>query len=174
MVDNRFGDFQTEFQKKSNSIYESLKKESYNSILIILEGMSVQISQNIYKPFSQAQSIIIEQVKAILYSRDENILNLSPFLDIFIFIRRYNFADIQNDIFGGIYENYLKALYEEKNLGQYFTAPEVVNFMLEELDYTTEALKKKNYKNISLMDPACGSGTFLYSAVRELMRIKAL
>ena len=169
LVDNRFGDFSMDFFKKSASIYENLKKESYNVILMILEGISVRISENIYKPFVEEQEIILNQVKEFLYAGDENLASTSPFLDIFIFIRRYDFANVQNDVFGAIYENYLKALYEEKNFGQYFTAPEVVDFMLEEVGYTAEEIKKRNWENISIIDPACGSGTFLYSAVRELM-----
>lgn len=169
LVDNFFGDFQAQFDKKAELIHSNLKKESYNYILTILEGMSVQISENIYKPFIKEQEVILEQVKGLLYSGEENLANASPFLDILVFIKRYNFANIQNDIFGAIYENYLKALYEEKNFGQYFTAPEVVDFMLEELGYTAEEIKKRNHQDISIVDPACGSGTFLYSVVRELM-----
>ena len=168
LVDNSFPTFADEFAKKEKLIHSNLKKGSYNYILIILEGMGTKISENIYKPFHQEQSLIIEQVKTIVEEGNETLMNVSPFLDIFFFIRKYNFANVQNDIFGAIYENYLKVLYEE-NLGQYFTAPEVVNFMLEEVGYTAEEIKKRNHENISIIDPSCGSGTFLYSAVRELI-----
>ncbi len=170
LVDNSFDDFEAEFDKLSKSIHQNLKKESFNSVLMILEGMSGKISENIYKPFNKEQAEILAQVQEIVHSGEDNIMKVSPFLDIFVFIKKYHFADVQNDIFGAIYENYLKELYEEKQLGQYFTDPAVVNFMLEEIGYNVEEIKKRNHDNISIMDPSCGSGTFLYSAVREIVK----
>ena len=76
-------------------------------------------------------------------------MQVAPFLDIFVFIKKYYFADVQNDIFGAIYENYLKELYEEQQLGQYFTDPAVVNFMLEEIGYSASEIKKRGHDNMS-------------------------
>ncbi len=109
-----------------------------------------------------------------LYHEPINELHdVSPWLDIFVFIKKYNFAEIRNEIFGYIYENYLKVLYEDAKKGQYFTDPAVVNFMLEQIGWTAENIKErlsKDEEQISLIDPACGSGTFLYSAVDTLVR----
>jgi len=99
--------------------------------------------------------------------------DVSPWLDIFVFIKKYNFAEVRNEIFGYIYENYLKELYEDQKKGQYFTDPAIVNFMLEQVGYTPENLKKRissDKNTISLIDPSCGSGTFLYSAIDTLIR----
>lgn len=170
LVDNAFDDFEAEFAKREALVHQNLKKESFNSVLMILEGMSEKISENVYKPFHKEQEAIIEQVKDIVHSGEENLMSVAPFLDIFFFIRSYNFADVQNDIFGEIYENYLKELYEEQQLGQYFTDPSVVNFMLEEIGYSAEEVKKRDHENISIIDPSCGSGTFLYSAAREIVK----
>ncbi len=170
LVDNAFDDFAAEFSKKESLIHNNLKKQSYNSVLLILEGMSQNISENIYKPFHKEQEAIIEQVKDIVHTGEENLMSVAPFLDIFFFIRKYYFADVQNDIFGAIYENYLKELYEEQQLGQYFTDPAVVNFMLEEIGYSAEEIKRREHENISIIDPSCGSGTFLYSAAREIVK----
>ncbi len=172
LVDNVFDDFEEEFAKKSEVIHQNLKKESFNSVLMILEGMSGKISENIYKPFHTEQAAILGQVKDIVHSGEDNLMNVAPFLDIFVFIKKYHFADVQNDIFGAIYENYLKELYEEQQLGQYFTDPAVVNFMLEEIGYTAAEIKKRGHDNISIIDPSCGSGTFLYSAVREIVKAR--
>jgi len=170
LVDNAFDDFEAEFAKREALVHQNLKKGSFNSVLMILEGMSQKISENIYKPFHEEQKAIIEQVKDIVHSGEENIMSVAPFLDIFFFIRTYHFADVQNDIFGAIYENYLKELYEEQQLGQYFTDPSVVNFMLEEIGYDAEEIRKRGHENISIIDPSCGSGTFLYSAAREIVK----
>jgi len=89
-----------------------------------------------------------------------------------LFINRYNFANVKNEIFGYVYENYLKDLYLDEKKGQYFTDPLVVDFMLEQIGYTNDQLKKrfaKDKESISIIDPSCGSGTFLYNATHRLV-----
>ena len=70
-----------------------------------------------------------------------------------------------------MYENYLKELYD-KQLGQYFTDPVVVNFMLTEIGFDSDGIRDRDFSDISIVDPSCGSGTFLYSAIRELIRAR--
>ena len=140
-------------------------------MLAILEGISERISENIYKPFHEEQKLIVRQVRELLHSGEDTILSAAPFLDIFVLILRWNFGNVQNDVFGAIYENYLKELYEEQ-LGQYFTDPAVVNFMLSEVGYQSREIRRRYHKNISIVDPSCGSGTFLYSAVREIVKAR--
>jgi type I restriction-modification system DNA methylase subunit len=55
-----------------------------------------------------------------------------------------------------------------KLYAQFFTDPEIVNLMLNEVGYTSGRLK--NYKTqIRIIDPACGSGNFLCSAVERIV-----
>jgi type I restriction-modification system DNA methylase subunit len=169
LVDNGFPTFEHDFKKKADLIYKNLSRGSYNQVLLILEGISERISENIYKPFHQEQSLILTQVKELVHSGEDNLISVAPFLDIFFLIKRYYFANVQNDIFGAIYENYLKELYDER-LGQYFTDPEVVNFMLEEIGYNAKEIIRRKHQDISIIDPSCGSGTFLYSAIREIVK----
>jgi type I restriction-modification system DNA methylase subunit len=169
LVDNGFPTFEHEFKKKADAVYKNLKRGSYNEVLMILEGISGRISENIYKPFHQEQSLILNEVKELVHSGEDSLISVAPFLDIFVLIKRYYFANVQNDIFGAIYENYLKELYDEQ-LGQYFTDPEVVNFMLEEIGYNAKEINRRKHKDISIIDPSCGSGTFLYSAIREIVK----
>jgi type I restriction-modification system DNA methylase subunit len=169
LVDNGFPGFEHDFTKKANAVYKNLKRESYNEVLMILEGISEQISRNIYKPFHQEQSLILAEVRDILHSGEDSLTSTAPFLDIFFLIKRYDFANVQNDIFGAVYENYLKELYDER-LGQYFTDPDVVNFMIEEIGFTAKEINRRKHKDISIIDPSCGSGTFLYSAIREIVK----
>ena len=169
LVDNGFPTFDKEFKKKAAAVHTNLRRGSYNEVLMILEGISDSISENIYKPFHQEQTLILTEVNQLVRSGEDNLISVAPFLDIFVLIKRYNFANVQNDIFGAIYENYLKELYD-KQLGQYFTDPEVVNFMLEEIGYNAKEIKRRKHKDISIIDPSCGSGTFLYSAIREIVK----
>ncbi len=173
LVDNDFGEFKKEFENIVKAIHSRLKEKRYKEILGIIDGISAQISKNIYRPFSEEQEFINQKLLQLYRSVENKLSDVSPWLDIFVFIKKYNFANIENEIFGYIYENYLKELYEETKKGQYFTDPAVVNFMLQQMGFSPEQIKEK-YKtdknSISLIDPACGSGTFLYSAVNQAIK----
>jgi len=173
LVDNEFGKFGQNFNNIVKKIHQHLKENRYRDILGIIDGISVQISKNIYRPFIKEQEFINRKLLQLYRSVENKLSDVSPWLDIFVFIKKYNFANIENEIFGYIYENYLKELYEEGKKGQYFTDYAVVNFMLQQIGFTPDEIEK-NYKNnknsISLIDPACGSGTFLYSAVNKIIK----
>jgi hypothetical protein len=167
LVDNDFDEFPKEFEGLVDTIHQNLKKKSYKDILGVINGISDRISKNIYRPFNKEQEFINKRIFELFRNSKNSLNDVSPWLDIFVFIKKYNFANVKNEIFGFIYENYLKALYEEEQKGQYFTDPAVVNFMLEQIGYTPECVKKRyefDKESISLIDPACGSGTFLYAA----------
>lgn len=173
LVDNDFGKFKKEFENIVETIHKCLKEKRYKEILGIIDGISAQISKNIYKPFSKEQEFINQKLLQLYRSVENKLSDVSPWLDIFVFIKKYNFANIENEIFGYIYENYLKELYAEEKKGQYFTDPAVVNFMLQQMGFTPEEIEKKyntDKNSISLIDPACGSGTFLYSAVNQIIK----
>lgn len=174
LVDNAFDTFAADFQERENNIFESLKAEQYGKILGIIDGISIQISQNIYRPFKKEQEVINEKLQELFHRPKNELHDVSPWLDIFVFIKKYNFANVKNDIFGFIYENYLKELYQDTQKGQYFTDPVIVNFMLDQIGYNKETISKRlnnnpNEESISIIDPACGSGTFLYSATDRLI-----
>lgn len=175
LVDNDFGDFKKKFVEKNVEIYKCLKQKQYGKILGIIDEISSNISKNIYRPFAKEQEFISKTVLDLFHSAKNELHDVSPWLDIFIFIRKYSFANVRNEIFGYIYENYLKELYEETQKGQYFTDPAVVNFMLDQIGYDRENITKRTPhrpegEHISLVDPSCGSGTFLYSATDRLIQ----
>jgi len=172
LVDNEFENFKNDFQIRLKKIYKDLKTETFSDILTKTKAISNQISENIYRPFIKEQQFINKKLEKILNKPQNKLEDVTPWLDIFVFIKRYNFANVKTEIFGYIYENYLKDLYVDEKKGQYFTAPAVVDFMLQQLGYTSEEIKnrvEKDKNSISLIDPSCGSGTFLYSAVRNIM-----
>lgn len=173
LVDNEFDDFNKKFETVQDAIHENLKQKQYGKILGIIDGISSEISENIYKPFIEEQKFITDTLMQHIRKPKNDLHEVSPWLDIFVFVKKYHFANVRNEIFGFIYENYLKELFEEGKKGQYFTDPAVVNFMLEQVGYTPEEIKKKvdyDKDSISLIDPSCGSGTFLYSAVDQIIK----
>lgn len=172
LVDNDFGKFREEFEDKVEKIHKYIKSKRYKDILGIIDGISSDISKNIYFPFTKEQNFIAEKIKKLFHIENE-LSDVSPWLDIFLFIKKYNFQNVQGEIFGYVYENYLKELFEEEKKGQYFTDPAVVRFMLKQIGYTPKnirkKIKKKIFDKLSIIDPACGSGTFLYSAVDNII-----
>ena len=96
----------------------------------------------------------------------------------------YDFKAISVDILGGIYEQYLgyvqgkyqrdvrdsKIHRKRKQGGIYFTPPYVVNFIINEtLGKLINETKLKDIPNIKVLDPACGSGSFLISAYNKIL-----
>lgn len=174
LVDNEFDEFPAEYKTLVEAIHGHLKENRFKDILGCIDSISVGISKNIYRPFSKEQEFIREKLMELYHEPRNELHDVSPWLDIFVFVKKYNFAEVRNEIFGYIYENYLKALYEDKKKGQYFTDPAVVNFMLEEVGYQSEKIREGiALDKISVIDPACGGGTFLYSAVDALVRALA-
>lgn len=173
LVDNEFEDFRSQFDQAVDAIHDYLEEGQYKPILGIIDGFSANISEYVYTPFSKEQEHIESKIRELFHAIENSLQDISPWLDILVFIRKYNFSDVQNEIFGYVYENYLKELYADREKGQYFTDPDVVNFMLDELGCETEEIQGRyaeDRNSISLVDPACGSGTFLYSAVDRISR----
>ncbi|MEK7066493.1 MAG: glycosyltransferase family 2 protein, partial [Patescibacteria group bacterium] len=108
-----------------------LKNKQYKSILSVIDNISAKISENIYRPFIEEQKYISQKIQQLYRKVENQLSDVSLWLDIFVFIKKYRFENVKNEIFGFIYENYLKELYEDKQKGQYFTDPAVVNFMLQ-------------------------------------------
>ncbi len=101
----------------------------------------------------------------------------------------YNFAHIEHDSLGKMYENYLGTVQQKKD-GAYYTPSYISKYICEntiipylsKLDVTTipeliseyennfEELESKIH-NIKILDPACGTGEFLIRAVDVLLKI---
>ena len=174
LVDNDYADKKDEFLQRFKEVHKSLKANVFGEVLTQATHIAEYISENLYRPFSAEQRYIEERLTEIRRKTKNSISDISPWLDIFIFIKKYNFGNVKNELFGYIYENYLKERYEDQNKGQYFTDPAVVDFMLDEIGYTTDEIKKRikekpDKPDISIIDPACGSGTFLYSAAKRII-----
>jgi len=166
LIDNNSKKLKNEYEAFRGWVKKAMQTGDYGRVIKDIKKISEYIYKNVYKPFRQKQEDInkklIEQLK-----KSPTLDDIAPWLDIIMFIDRYNFSDIHNELFGFVYENYLKERYHDENKGQYFTDPAVVNFMLKELGYTADKLKE-NPNEISIIDPSCGAGTFLYSATTEI------
>ncbi len=93
---------------------------------------------------------------------------------------RYDFASIPTDVFGSIYEQYLGQIQQEKtdqksakrkSQGIYYTPRYIVDYIVK--NTLGEILKDKSghqASQLKILDPACGSGSFLIKAFEVLDR----
>ncbi|MFA5211559.1 MAG: TaqI-like C-terminal specificity domain-containing protein [Patescibacteria group bacterium] len=93
---------------------------------------------------------------------------------------RYDFSVISADVLGGIYEQYLsfvqvrkgedKTKSKRKSQGIYYTPKHVVEFIIKEtLGEVLKKTKPKDFSKIRILDPACGSGSFLGAAYDKIL-----
>ena len=75
-------------------------------------------------------------------------------------LNNYDFAQINHDILGKIYEQHISRE-ERKDLGQYYTPLWIIKYIFDSIPIET---------NNIVLDPACGSGGFLIEAYDRLMR----
>ncbi|MEM0134045.1 MAG: N-6 DNA methylase [Thermoplasmatales archaeon] len=87
----------------------------------------------------------------ILFQNDKEV---QPVRSIIVFLKSYDFAKLNQDVLGNIYDRLINPEERHRN-GQYYTPIPVVDFI--------NALTIKD-KDARVMDPACGSGTFLTRA----------
>jgi type I restriction-modification system DNA methylase subunit/predicted type IV restriction endonuclease len=77
-------------------------------------------------------------------------------------IKDYNFSGINRDILGPVYEGHISRD-ERRNLGQYYTPDEVIEYISAEIGMEASD---------QILDPACGSGGFLlrtYDILKQKM-----
>lgn len=67
---------------------------------------------------------------------------------------------VSHDVIGASFEKSLE-YFERKNLGQYYTPKEIVEYILSQLNIT---------KDTKILDPACGCGSFIMEAFELLKR----
>ncbi|MGB8346767.1 MAG: N-6 DNA methylase [Ktedonobacteraceae bacterium] len=80
-------------------------------------------------------------------------------------LSRFNFAGVDSDIIGTIYNTYVNRK-EKREKGQYYTPPQIVNYILDHVGYRGQAMIGSQKR---LIDPACGSGSFLVAAAKRLV-----
>ena len=93
---------------------------------------------------------------------------------------RYDFSIISADVLGGIYEQYLgfvqgrkgedKSKSKRKSQGIYYTPKYIVEFIVKEtLGEILKKTKPKELAKIKVLDPACGSGSFLTASYDKIL-----
>lgn len=78
-------------------------------------------------------------------------------------LAHYDFSDIDHDVIGHLYGRYVFDQHKHES-GLYYTPPPVVDHILDAVSFSgTDVVGQ------TLLDPACGAGTFLVQAARRII-----
>lgn len=81
-------------------------------------------------------------------------------------LNHFDFSDVSRDVLGRLYEEHLDPE-RRSELGGFYTPTSLVDFLLDAAGYTSD--KPLELPEYDLLDPACGSGTFLVRATQRLL-----
>jgi hypothetical protein len=82
--------------------------------------------------------------------------------EVFFNVLRFDFADVEGDLLGDLYQRYFDPE-TRKALGEFYTPQAVIEYIMDGVDYD------RGVSGERLIDPACGSGTFLVEAVERYL-----
>lgn len=86
--------------------------------------------------------------------------------EIVLAVSGFDFKPMTGDLLGALYQEYFDGE-TRRALGEFYTPPEIVDFILDQVGYTVD---NPAIRTSRLLDPAVGSGSF---AVRSLQRYLA-
>ncbi|MEM2936892.1 MAG: N-6 DNA methylase, partial [Candidatus Bathyarchaeia archaeon] len=78
---------------------------------------------------------------------------------VLFMLNSFDFSDVDHDILSRLYQEFFNPE-ERKRLGQFYTPPEVIRYLLKQVGWPGEGY---------LLDFSCGSGGFLIEALRQLL-----
>ena len=145
----------------ANSYFDLLdnKDATYNFFAKIQENFNGNIFPVSELEQEQVDTEHLKLVKQCFVNGD--IDNETLFKDWKIF----NFDIIEIELLSQIYENFLSKI-EKKESGSYYTPPELVELILNEVLPVENEI---NYK-VKVLDPTCGSGIFLVEAYKRIVQ----
>lgn len=79
------------------------------------------------------------------------------------YLNQYDFSNIKRDVFKHVYQHHMSLL-ERKRIGEYYTPDEVVWYILDRVGIVSS----EDLRQIKILDPACGSGTFLIETINRV------
>lgn len=150
------------------------------------------------KMYYESEEVLIEYLKNVYEFQENDLRKYSFLLkkDIYSWVLDYvssnnllnfirlfndtNFKKLSQDILGDIYEHYLEQADSEEQektyrrlLGQYYTPKPIVRFIWMLIrDTVKNVLKRDIYEKdkpyLTILDPACGSGSFLGEAILQI------
>lgn len=79
---------------------------------------------------------------------------------VFFSVLKFDFSEIEGDLLGDLYQHYFDPE-TRRALGEFYTPQPVIDYIMDGVDYNVGVSGER------LIDPSCGSGTFLVEAVHR-------
>ncbi|GEM_PF-890312 len=119
-----------------------------------IKGRYQDLIEVAYKDVAHVYSQLFEETVFDWYGHGNGFLN--DILERILFrLNAFSFRDVSRDVLGSIYQ-YFRPKTERKRLGEYYTAEEVVDYILAEVGIADDA----HIMTRRILDPSCGSFTF--------------
>ncbi|PHB51644.1 hypothetical protein COE92_21435 [Bacillus wiedmannii] len=150
---------------KFQIFYEDGVKEDQNKTFTRVESL-----------YRAAQSHLLNQPQDIIERStfiDLDKVSLSKVIGSVKLLQSISLTENKNesDILGEFFESIISTQFKQDK-GQFFTDTNIVKFIIEALDIKEEAIKRLNQEDEEegllpyIIDPSCGSGTFLLEAMK--------
>jgi type I restriction-modification system DNA methylase subunit len=139
----------------TRDLIESMKQKLVKSVF---EGDIFYWWEDSYKELSAGDSLYSPR-----YEKQKPYFG-EALADIILTLYKFDFSEIVGDPLGTLYQRYFDKE-TRKALGEFYTPKEVVEYILDAVGYDGRGVIDKK-----LLDPACGSGTFLVEALRRYLK----
>lgn len=157
-------------------VREDLNKRIYKKLNLVFRKIDDIYNSKLFTPhlcenLDIDDEVLAKIINGLFHSSDNSV--------------HYDFSAIDADVLGNIYEQYLGHILKKtdkraklaegkahrKEQGIYYTPTYVVDYIVKNTVGELAKDKKFNLKNIKILDPACGSGSFLMKAFDYLVTL---
>ncbi len=157
-------------------VREDLNKRIYKKINLVFRKIDNIYNSKLFTPhlcedLDIDDEVLAKVINGLFHSSDNTV--------------HYDFSAIDADVLGNIYEQYLGHILKKtdkraklaegkahrKEQGIYYTPTYVVDYIVKNTVGELAKDKKFDLKNIKILDPACGSGSFLMKAFDYLVTL---
>jgi type I restriction enzyme M protein len=165
--------------KKDKDLYgiiNSGKPITYKDVVFSVNWIQSQtevespVNDILFSKLLKELEVDIRSGKKKRFFEENEKIELSPetIKKIVKYVEHIDFYGMEEDVHGRMFESFLDATVRGKELGQYFTPRDIVEFMvgLSNIHIETEANRESTIPKI--LDACCGSGGFLIKALTEL------
>ncbi|MFX0184425.1 MAG: Eco57I restriction-modification methylase domain-containing protein [Candidatus Hodarchaeota archaeon] len=148
------------------------------AVLDLLDNLRTFLVESVFEKsvydWWESELLSIKEISlncSVSYRRSKSIkIFCQSLADLTLNLTKYDFSEMVGDPFGDLYQNYFDKE-TRKLLGEFYTPIEIVTYILDIIDYRTQ---NKTILEKRLIDPACGSGTFLIEALRRFLKAAEL
>ncbi|MBU0980956.1 MAG: N-6 DNA methylase [Nanoarchaeota archaeon] len=157
-------------------VREDLNKRIYKKLNLVFRKIDDIYNSKLFTPhlcedLNIDDEVLVKVINGLFHSSDNSV--------------HYDFSAIDADVLGNIYEQYLGHILKKtdkraklaegkahrKEQGIYYTPTYVVDYIVKNTVGELAKDKKFDLKNIKILDPACGSGSFLMKAFDYLVTL---